>query len=199
MNKEKFNWTFYNDLCENLVEKVQNEELPFTDIITVPRGGFIPAQRLAYSLSIPRIYSLGVSFYEDAPGVKRKAPHVYQYITIEQKDLSDRVILIVDDIIDSGDTTEYIKYHLKYSNNQFNEFPNALDFDADWKSSNFYANLECDYESYVYNSKLGIGFDRFRLDTSYQLANDFYDVGKIYGTLDYSLGNEIQGGLSQGG
>ena len=111
-----------------------------------------------------------------------------------------------------------IKYRLKYSNNQFNKFPNVLDFDyevldsllleqasapavriqnkGDWKSSNFYANLECDYESDVYNSKLGVGFDRFCLDTSYQLANDFYDVGKVYGTLDYSLGNKIRQGIN---
>ena len=89
-----------------------------------------------------------------------------------------------------------LTYRLKYSRNQINEFPNTLDFDFDWKSSNFYANLEGDFESVFDKSKLGVGFDRFHLDTSYQLENDFHDVGKVYGIVNYSLADNVQQGIN---
>jgi len=89
-----------------------------------------------------------------------------------------------------------LTYRLKYSSNQINEFPNTLDFDFDWKSSNFYANFEGDFESVLYKSKFGVGFDRFHLDTSYQLENDFYDVGKVYGVVNYSLADNVQQGIN---
>ncbi len=89
-----------------------------------------------------------------------------------------------------------LTYRLKYSRNQINEFPNTLDFDFDWKSSNFHANFEGDFESVLYKSKFGVGFDRFHLDTSYQLENDFYDVGKVYGIVNYSLADNVQQGIN---
>ena len=80
-----------------------------------------------------------------------------------------------------------IIHHLHYSNNQLNKYPNSLDIDFDWESNNLHANLENQFIFSSYNGKLGIGFDRYSLDTNYELSKSFYDIYNYYGSFNYNL------------
>ncbi len=84
-----------------------------------------------------------------------------------------------------------IAYRLDYSTNQFNKFPNSLDIDFDWESNNLHANLENQFIFSSYNGKLGIGFDRYSLNTNYELSKSFYDIYSYYGAFNYSLTENI--------
>ena len=112
MKKQIVTWREYNDNCAALANNLYAGNNKFTNIIAVPRGGLIPAQIIAYMLDIPQVYTLGISYYEKEPGERRKTPCIYQ--KIEAKFKNTDKILIVDDIMDSGDTVDYIRKHLRY-------------------------------------------------------------------------------------
>jgi len=84
-----------------------------------------------------------------------------------------------------------ITYRLHYSNNQFNKYPNSLDIDFDWESNNLHANLENQFIISSYSGKLGIGFDRYSLNTNYELSKSFYDIYNYYGAFNYHLTENI--------
>ncbi len=87
-----------------------------------------------------------------------------------------------------------LKYRLNYATNQLDKSPNTLDFDFDWKSINYHANMEGNFEwGEAALLRVGVGFDRFRLDTT--TLPDSVDVGKIYGTVNYNLVDNFQQGL----
>ena len=84
-----------------------------------------------------------------------------------------------------------IIYRLHYTNNQLNKYPNELDFDFDWESTNLHANLENQFSISSYSVKLGIGFDRYILKTDYELSKSFYDIYNYYGAFNYRLTENI--------
>jgi len=84
-----------------------------------------------------------------------------------------------------------IIYRLHYSNNQLNKYPNELDFDFDWESTNLHTNLENQFSISSYSGKLGIGFDRYSLDTDYELSKSFYDIYNFYGSFNYNLAENL--------
>ena len=81
----------------------QVKDAGITKIVTLAKGGYVPARALAKTLNIRRIYSVGVEFYE-AEGQTIEVPHVYQHLTEDFKD--NDVILIVDDITDTGNSMQ---------------------------------------------------------------------------------------------
>ena len=84
-----------------------------------------------------------------------------------------------------------IIYRLHYTNNQLNKYPNELDFDFDWESTNLHTNLENQFSISSYSVKLGIGFDRYILKTDYELSKSFYDIYNYYGAFNYRLTENI--------
>jgi len=84
-----------------------------------------------------------------------------------------------------------IIYRLHYTNNQLNKYPNELDFDFDWESTNLHTNLENQFSISSYNLKVGIGFDRYSLETNYELSKSFYDIYNYYGAFNYNLTENI--------
>ncbi len=89
-----------------------------------------------------------------------------------------------------------IIYNLKYSVNHLKKHPNTFNFDFDWKLHNMSANIESNSDGVYHRKKIGIGFERFALETSYQLDNDSYVIAKIYGKLNYGSGDKIQQSVS---
>lgn len=71
-------------------------------ILAITRGGLTPAHFLAEALDIRRIYAIGSIGYEDAN--KMGAPRIFNIPGIEA--VSD--VLIVDDIVDSGETMQTV-------------------------------------------------------------------------------------------
>ena len=105
-------WQQINNLIDKFIKKARSWGHDYNnyDIIAIGRGGLIPAQLLAYGLNVPRVHSLGLSYYEkDVIGGKRKMPVFYQGITTT---LNNNV-LIIDDITDTGSTVDHAIDYLK--------------------------------------------------------------------------------------
>ncbi len=78
-----------------------------------------------------------------------------------------------------------ILYRVKYSGSELGKYLDIYDFDFSYKSHNLNANVESIYRSNAWQTHIGIGFDRFRLETDYQLETDSYNIGKVYGGLRF--------------
>jgi hypoxanthine phosphoribosyltransferase len=98
---------FHKD-CQVLAERVSSYQ--FTHILSVIRGGWYVAEQLAWRCADNEgvfLIPIGVSYYEGK--VKQATPKV-TYTAGIVFGAKDRV-LIVDDLLDSGDTIKYLKNH----------------------------------------------------------------------------------------
>jgi hypothetical protein len=105
----------YEDLekkCILLAEKIQQSQYKPDMIVSITRGGLLSAYFLADLLSIKSIETINLSSYED-----EKAGLIKDN-TKFTKDFSAFTCLIVDDLVDSGNTMEYILAHYKFSPDQ---------------------------------------------------------------------------------
>ncbi len=78
-------------------------------IIGISRGGLIPAQYLAYGLNIKNIKTISLQLRDG----KVETEKIGQLIIDIFSDGSSKNVLIVDDLVDSGDTLELIKKEFK--------------------------------------------------------------------------------------
>lgn len=85
-----------------LYASIVNANVKFTKIVAIERGGVPVAQKLSAWLEIP-YYSMKVSFYD---GDKRRPEPIVKAmnVTINPWD----VCLIVDDLVDTGDTMRFV-------------------------------------------------------------------------------------------
>lgn len=117
MKKNYISWNYYIDSCNLLADKLKDQN--FTDIITIARGGHIPAAIVAYKLGIQRIYSHGVYSYDMVQAGERiKFPSHYQFV---ESNFTDRNVLVIDEICDTGYTFVDLRKHLaeRGGNGQF--------------------------------------------------------------------------------
>lgn len=100
-------WEDIVRMADTLSEKVKVEFVPDV-IIAVARGGLVPARLLADSLGVVDVLSLKVEHWVVTASHTPEARIKYPY----KVDLSDRKVLIVDDITDTGDslilTSKYV-------------------------------------------------------------------------------------------
>ncbi len=72
-----------------------------TAIIAIGRGGFVPAQYVAYALGVIDIYSIQSILYS-SDNKKKNTQHISGMYNIPYEDYDN--IIVVDDLIDSGTT-----------------------------------------------------------------------------------------------
>lgn len=111
----------YNDV-ERLIDQAtcqfQHEFRPDV-IVAISGGGDIPARILRTALGSPTlpIYHVGVRSYSDTKiGKQQEEVEVYQWIepdTLQEWKQNQTRILIVDDIIDSNKTMDYVMKRLR--------------------------------------------------------------------------------------
>ena len=102
----------YEDLeqkCVLLAEKIIQSEYKPNMIISITRGGLLSAYFLADSLKIKCIETINISSYLE--GISEEIKDETKFA----KDFSAFKCLIVDDLVDSGKTMEYILSHYKFS------------------------------------------------------------------------------------
>lgn len=83
-----------------------------TVIVTMAKGGLIPARLLSKALNISRIFSYGINFYNEKDQ-KEVEPVIYQGLTGCEVYLKNKNILLVDDISDTGESFMSCIDHLK--------------------------------------------------------------------------------------
>jgi len=77
MKTYNITWWEVHEMTNKFIKKMILKRYNYQkmDIIAIGRGGLIPAQLIAYGLNVPRVHSLGLSYYEkDMIGGKRKMP-----------------------------------------------------------------------------------------------------------------------------
>lgn len=92
-----FTWDEVEDYASELAEQIRKVYQPHT-ILAVIRGGAVVGVLLADRLGVGKIYTVNLRSY-DKPEA-RGAVKIYQKPPVEC--ISDRKVLIVDDIVDSG-------------------------------------------------------------------------------------------------
>lgn len=95
MIKHYYAYTEFRDDLKTLVSKIDK---PFDTIVGISRGGLSMAQMLGEYYDIRKVYAINSIGYDDT--VKLDEVRIFNV-----PDLSDsKSVLIVDDIVDSGDT-----------------------------------------------------------------------------------------------
>ena len=101
MIKHKIEWKDILKMCEKFTKHCKKNNLEFTDVVAIARGGMIPAQLIAYRLGIERIHNYGIKSYK---GEEKRKPLIYQ----SPEDLINSDILVIDEVCDSGETFEHV-------------------------------------------------------------------------------------------
>lgn len=113
-SKRQYGWRHVNKACEYLYN-VYDKPVP-DKIVALARGGLVPATIMANKLGVRRVYSLGISSYEQYEnGVELPGRlEMYQRIpTNIKRHHNDEITLVVDDISDRGGTFVYAKEYLQ--------------------------------------------------------------------------------------
>lgn len=117
-----YSYSEFLDDLKQLREKVE-ESIGIPDaLICIARGGMIMGHMLSLAWNLRTIYTINVAFYSDN--------NVQSSLIIENMpDISfeHKTILVVNEIIDSGNSLEAIMYKLRGSNPQ-NQFYAAVIF-----------------------------------------------------------------------
>jgi len=105
-NFRYISWSEYGNLAEALAEKVRANRKHYDLVVGIARGGIPVAMVVADHLDV-KIDFVNVKSYNDIG--KRTAPRILSTLTsgVEGKD-----ILLVDDLVDQGDTLAFMKRYL---------------------------------------------------------------------------------------
>jgi len=78
------------------------------NIVSLGRGGSIPAVMISHLTNVPNnVYNIGLMNYDDVTHDKQNKIIVYQDLH-EIKKINKKPVLIIDDLIDSGDSMKYV-------------------------------------------------------------------------------------------
>ncbi len=88
----------YEEFKDDLKLLIQKIDQPFDAILGIARGGLSMAQLLGEYYDLREVYSINTIGYEDTQ--KNESVEVFNIPELK----SSRKVLIVDDIVDSGDT-----------------------------------------------------------------------------------------------
>ncbi|RLE81660.1 MAG: phosphoribosyltransferase [Thermoprotei archaeon] len=113
VNTKLVAWEEVVEWCRKLAEVIEGSGWRPDIIVAIARGGYVPARLLCDFLDIHDLISIQILHWGKAAEITAKAHVKYPY-TI---DLSEKRVLLVDDIVDTGDSIivakEYIENHWK--------------------------------------------------------------------------------------
>ncbi|MCK4653686.1 MAG: hypothetical protein KAU01_04505 [Candidatus Cloacimonetes bacterium] len=92
--------------------------------------------------------------------------------------------------------SDNLTYRFQYFLKELEKHPNALDFDFKWRSHNFQGIMEKSFMNSFFNGKIGIGYDRFILDTEYHLEKDYFDMYRLYNEIKFNVSKKIYQNLN---
>ena len=88
----------YNEFREDLKTLIQKIDQPFDAILGIARGGLAMAQMLGEYYDLREVYAINTIGYDDTE--KKDSVEIFNIPDLK----SAKQVLIVDDIVDSGDT-----------------------------------------------------------------------------------------------
>ena len=101
-------WEVLDDLIEGIAERLVGEQ--FDLLLSITRGGLVPAGMLAYRLRIRNILVAAVEFYDD---LGQPGPHPTFLQFPADPLLRGQRILVVDEVWDSGTTIHAVTERIR--------------------------------------------------------------------------------------
>ncbi|PIN79166.1 hypothetical protein COV16_05045 [Candidatus Woesearchaeota archaeon CG10_big_fil_rev_8_21_14_0_10_34_8] len=99
------------NLCAELQRQIRSSSVSIDAIVTPTAGGYFPAAYLQSRLNIP-LYAIGVQRYFDHKGTRLPTPVLNQPLE-NYVILTDRNVLLVDDLAHRGNTLRFVEQYLR--------------------------------------------------------------------------------------
>ena len=109
MQCELITWAEVERLCKRLAGMIRDSGYKPDIVITIGRGGYVPARLLCDYLHLMNMTSIKIEHYY--AGVRKQKQAVIRYPL--KADIKNLQVLLVDDVNDTGDTLELAIRHLK--------------------------------------------------------------------------------------
>ena len=106
-------WDYVVELCKKLAKKIREEGYKPDVIIAIARGGYVPARLLCDYLGVTDLLSIKVEHWLETGKAEKEAKITYPFLY----DLSNKKVLIVDDICDTGDSFIIAQEHVRKNSN----------------------------------------------------------------------------------
>lgn len=105
--REVLTWDLVGTAGRTLAQQVADSGFCPDIVLGIARGGLIPAGCIAYALDCKNLFTLSVEFYTGVD--ERLAVPVMLPPFLDAADLTDKNVLIVDDVADTGKTLELVR------------------------------------------------------------------------------------------
>lgn len=106
---ELINWNSTVTLCNKLAAKIKKDDFIPDIVITIARGGYVPARLICDRLDIYNLTSIRITHYTSG-STKQQQARLSIPLSI---DISGMKVLLVDDVDDTGDTLDLAFEHIK--------------------------------------------------------------------------------------
>jgi hypoxanthine phosphoribosyltransferase len=106
-DREVLTWELFGTATRQLAQSVVADGFAPTLLLTIARGGLLPAGAIGYALDLKNLMTMNVEFYTgvderlDMPVMLPPVPAVV--------DLTGARVLIVDDVADTGETLKMVR------------------------------------------------------------------------------------------
>ncbi len=135
--REVLTWERFGEAARELAVAVWSSGFEPEVIVSVARGGLLPAGAIAYALDQKSMLVLNVEFYTGI-GTTLRDPRLVDPVP-DNHGLTNRRVLIVDDVADSGRTLEFVqKICAQYTSNVktavlYQKSTSAVDCEFVWR------------------------------------------------------------------
>ncbi|HWD07255.1 MAG TPA: phosphoribosyltransferase [Amycolatopsis sp.] len=105
--REELTWELFGSASRQLAEEIAADGFEPDLILSIARGGLFVAGALGYALDVKNLHVMNVEFYTgvdqrlDLPVMLPPVPNVV--------DLSDKKVLVADDVADTGATLKLVR------------------------------------------------------------------------------------------
>ncbi|MBI4899945.1 MAG: phosphoribosyltransferase [Actinobacteria bacterium] len=105
--REVLTWETFGSASRELAQMVADSRFQADLILSIARGGLFAAGAVAYALGIKNLHVMNVEFYTD---VEARLPMPVMLPPVpRQIDLSEKKVLVVDDVADTGGTLALVR------------------------------------------------------------------------------------------
>lgn len=104
--REVLTWSTYGRAILDVAQSVVDSDFHPEVVLSLARGGLIPAGSIAYALDCKAVFTMNIEFYTGV-GTTLSHPEILPPF-LDVNELDGKSVLVVDDVADSGKTLELV-------------------------------------------------------------------------------------------